>query len=145
MKLLLDENISKKIKEGLIGLGFEDVKHINDVHKGLLDEEVFNLAIKEQRIIVTGDDDFKANNFKFKIPIIWITPIARYKEDICSKIKWILENAEKHGVKLQKAFISIRKEQFFIQYKNKEGVFGKIKNLEISFDKIKFKKLSKKK
>ena len=43
MKVLLDENVAKKIKEGLISLGLNDVKHINDIHKGITDNQVFEL------------------------------------------------------------------------------------------------------
>lgn len=46
MKLLLDENIANKIKERLIELGLEDIKHINEIKKGLTDQEVFELAKK---------------------------------------------------------------------------------------------------
>ena len=136
MKLLLDENIANKIKERLIELGLEDIKHINEIKKGLTDQEVFELAKKEDRIIITGDDDFKTNKFKYRIPMIWITPKARYEDDICNKIKWILENAEKHSVNMKNAFVCIRKDMYFIEYKNKDGVFGKIKELEIKFEKI---------
>ena len=107
------------------------------------------IYIKELQIIkylnlITGDDDFKARGFKYKIPIIWITPKARTEKDICEKIKWILENAQKHNVKIQSAFIAIRKDEYFIEYKNKNGIFGKIKTLEINFDKISKKQKVKK-
>ena len=137
MKLLLDENVSNTIKEGLIKLGIRDVKHINDVGKGITDNEVFNLAKEEDRIIITGDDDFKDNNFKYKIPIIWITLKAREIKKIPELIKWILENKSKYNVRIETSFISIRKDRYFIEYKNKDGVFGKIKLKEISFEKIK--------
>lgn len=139
MRLLLDENVANRIKEGLIKLGIKEVIHINEKAKGISDDEVFQLAQKEKRIIITGDDDFKAENFKFQTPIVWITPKARYENDVCKKIKWILENVEKHGVKIEKAFITIRKDKYSIEYKNKDGIFGKIKKLDISFNKIKEK------
>lgn len=137
MKLLLDENVASKIKEGLIELGINDVKHINDISKGIPDYKVFELAKSEARIIITGDDDFKANEFKYEIPIIWITPKARKNKNIPIAIKWILENVERYNINLKRAFIAIRKEEYFIEYRNKDGVFGKIKNRQISFRKIK--------
>lgn len=139
MKLLLDENVANRIKEGLIKLGIKDVVHINEKAKGISDEEVFQLAQKEKRIIITGDDDFKEKNFKFQTTIIWLTPKARYENNICEKIKWILENAEKRRVKIEKAFITIRKDKYSIEYKKKDGIFGKIKKMDIDFDKIKIK------
>ena len=47
IKLLLDENVALKIKQGLIQLEFKDVKHINDFGKGLKDSEVFEIAKNE--------------------------------------------------------------------------------------------------
>lgn len=72
-KILLDENVAIKYKCDLLNLG-NDVVHINDEAKGIPDNEVFKKAITEGRILITGDDDFKDKNFKFKTAIIWITP-----------------------------------------------------------------------
>lgn len=137
MKLLLDENVANKIKEGLIKLGNNEVKHINDIGKGITDNEVFELAKKEGCVLVTGDDDFKSNNFKYKIPIIWITPKARRNEQIHILISWIVDNIKNYNINLEKSFITIKKEGYSIEYKNKDGVFGKIKTRDIDFDKIK--------
>lgn len=137
MKLLLDENVSNAIKEGLIELGLKEAKHINDVKKGMTDSEVFELARREQRIIVTGDDDFKANNFKYKLPIIWITPNGRKNSNLAARIKWIIDNCSKYNIKIERAFITIKKDKYFIEHKNRNGIFGRIKTKEISFNKIK--------
>lgn len=137
MKLLLDENIANKIKEGLIKLEIEDVKHINDIGKGITDKQVFDLAKNEDRILLTGDDDFKDNDYKCKIPIIWITPKARKENNIPQLVKWIIDNIKKYNIELKRAFITIKKDGYIIEYKTKEGVFGKIKKKEIGFEKIK--------
>ena len=34
IKLLIDENVASKVKEGLISRGYLDTKHINDIKKG---------------------------------------------------------------------------------------------------------------
>lgn len=136
MKVLLDENVANKIKEGLIELELEDVKHINDIGKGIPDEEVFQLAQKDDRVLITGDDDFKANDFKYKIPIIWITPKARQNDNIPKLIKWILENLNNYNIDIRQAFISIRKMEYFIEYKNPKKIFTKVKTKTIDFKKI---------
>lgn len=137
VKILLDENVANKIKEGLIELGISDTKHINEKHKGIPDEEVYELAQREERVLITGDDDFKNNIFKYKISIIWITPKARYDSNICNKIKWILDNAEKHSINLKRAFIAIRKDRYCIEYRNKDTAFAKIRKMEIKFENVK--------
>lgn len=137
MKLLLDENVANKIKEGLMTLGIEDIKHINDIRKGITDAEVFEIAQKENRIIITGDDDFKGQQYKYKAPIMWITPKARFLNNVCPLIKWILENTKKYNINLNRAFITLKADKYFVEYKNKDGIFGKIKIKEISFEKTK--------
>lgn len=141
--ILLDENVAIKYKGELIELGY-DVLHINDETKGIPDKEVFQKAKDEKRILITGDDDFKDKNFKYKTAIIWITPKARFQNDISNKIDWIISNINKYNIDINKAFISIRKDIFHIEYKNKDGVFAKLKERNIEFSKIKGKKKSKK-
>lgn len=58
MKILLDENFPEGFKKDLSKLG-HDVSHINRIKKGMKDNEVFELAIKEKRIIISNDLDFK--------------------------------------------------------------------------------------
>lgn len=139
-KILLDENVAIKIKGELIQLGY-DVCHINDYKTGIPDEEVFDKALKEQRILITGDDDFKASKFKYNIAIIWITPKARLCKDISEKISWMIENINKYNIDLSKAFISVKSDKFHIQYKKKSGIFSKTLEKEIEFSKIKKKKV----
>lgn len=141
-KILLDENVAIKYKSDLLNLG-NDVVHINDEAKGITDREVFQKAITEGRILITGDDDFKDKDFKFKAAVIWITPKARFQSDIPEKIDWIISNIEKHNIDINKAFISIRTDKFFVEYKNKDGMFARKKEKEIEFSKMKIKKKKK--
>lgn len=60
MKFLLDENVPNNLKMELIKNGFNDIKRINDFGKGLSDEEVFSISLKEGRVIITIDKDFFA-------------------------------------------------------------------------------------
>lgn len=57
MKLLIDENISPKTAEFLEKQGY-DVKSVRDNNLGANDKEVVELALKQNRIIITLDDDF---------------------------------------------------------------------------------------
>ena len=140
---MLDENVAIKIKEDLIKKGY-DVIHINDDSKGITDKEVFNKVKNENRILITGDDDFKNKIFKYNVPIIWITPKARFEKDLIRKIDWIIKNISNYNIDINKAFISIRKDKYCVEYKTKNGVFAKIKEREIEFEKIKEKKTVKK-
>lgn len=57
MRLLIDENISPEITAHLRLLDY-DVKSISECCKGFDDEKVVEIAIREERIIVTYDLDF---------------------------------------------------------------------------------------
>lgn len=57
MKLLIDENISPEITAHLRTLKF-NVKSIRECCKGYKDEKVVEVALSEERIIVTYDLDF---------------------------------------------------------------------------------------
>ena len=57
MKFLADENIARTIVQQLRKEGF-DVKTLQEI--GLSDKKVLELALKEERIILTNDKDFAA-------------------------------------------------------------------------------------
>lgn len=57
MKLLIDENISPEITKNLRTLGY-DVNSARESCKGCPDEEIVEIAKKEERIIITFDLDF---------------------------------------------------------------------------------------
>lgn len=55
---MLDNNLSPKLKDALNSLSFE-VTHVKDYNKERAsDEEIFNLAEKENRILISADTDF---------------------------------------------------------------------------------------
>jgi len=58
MKLLVDANLSPRVAEGLRSAGF-DAAHVADL--GLLtadDDEIFDLAVEDGRVVITADGDF---------------------------------------------------------------------------------------
>lgn len=63
MKILANENFPKASVIYLRKAGY-DVLSISELHGGIRDEEVIELAIKEERIIVTFDRDYGELVFK---------------------------------------------------------------------------------
>lgn len=135
IKLLIDENVALSIRDKLIEKGYTDTIHIDDIKKGIPDKEVFDIAQKESRIIISGDDDFKAKNFKYNCGIIWFTPSARLNIDIVEKIIWIIEHIDNYNINLYTSFISIKRNSYYIYYK--QGMKGKLKEKEIMFNRVK--------
>lgn len=135
IKLLVDENVALSIRDKLIKKGYTDTIHIDDIKKGITDKEVFNIAQKESRIIISGDDDFKAKDFKYNCGIIWFTTSARLHINVVEKIIWILEHINNYSIDLYTSFISIKRDSYRIYYK--QGMKKKLKEKEIMFNKIK--------
>lgn len=135
IKLLVDENVALSIRDKLIEKGYTDTKHIDDIRKGIKDSQVFNIAQKESRIIISGDGDFKAKDFKYNCGTIWFTSSARLNIDVVEKIIWIIEHIDNYNIDLYTSFVSIRRFSYYIYYK--QGMKGKKKEKEIMFNKIK--------
>lgn len=57
MKFLADENIDRPIVEKLRSSGF-DVSHVDEIDKGISDRQVLEIALDQDRVILTFDDDF---------------------------------------------------------------------------------------
>ncbi len=63
MKLLANENFPYASKEILAKTGF-DIIHIGQEYAGITDEEVMELAMAEERLILTFDQDYGTLIFK---------------------------------------------------------------------------------
>ena len=57
MKFLADEHIETSIIRCLRDAGI-DILSIDELYKGLIDEEIINLTNREKRVIITRDSDF---------------------------------------------------------------------------------------
>ena len=138
-KILLDENVPIRIKEQLEQYGYKDVKHINEVKKGLTDDEVYNIALTENRIIISGDNHFKKKEYIYRCGIIYITSNAMRKKDVIQKIDWLNKNLIKYNIDKYKALIFISGKEYSIRYLKEKS--NKEKEKKIDFSKIKFNKV----
>ena len=58
MKFLIDNALSPQIAIGLVEAGYDAI-HVRDVKMGTSsDIDIFDLAIAEQRVIISADTDF---------------------------------------------------------------------------------------
>lgn len=75
MKLLLDENISLKPVDLLVDV-FPDSGHVELLGmKGHTDSEVWNLAKRNDYVLVSKDADFRQRSFVYGAPpkVIWLS------------------------------------------------------------------------
>ncbi len=110
MKFLLDENISLSLYEYLLSLGF-DVKRVGtDTYQGLTDEEVLDLAVNEERVLLTRDcGDIGEIIFQNEL---FIKGVICFKENIrsCVEIS-AFEYIRQSCASLEGKFIIVRKTQ----------------------------------
>jgi predicted nuclease of predicted toxin-antitoxin system len=68
MKFLLDESAESRIAAFLQDQGHDATRIAKDYPAGLSDNEVLELAVAEQRIVITNDSDFGELIFKAQLP-----------------------------------------------------------------------------
>lgn len=117
MKFLLDENVPNCYKEELKRYGFKDIKRINDFGKGLPDSEVFKIAVKEKRTIITIDTDFHDYKQLSHYGIISISGKLIDKIGIMVKaLSQIEKNQTISKYMFENAFIRITTRHFVVGY-----------------------------
>lgn len=127
MKFLLDENVPNMYKKELEKYGYRDIKRINDFGKGLPDEEVFNVAVREKRTIITIDTDF--HNFKKQshCGIISISgKLVKPIDLIVSTLQQMKKDMTINKYIFDDTFIRITWQYFIVGYK-KKGKYREIK------------------
>nr|DAD94128.1 MAG TPA: protein of unknown function (DUF5615) [Siphoviridae sp. ctUF252]DAE01558.1 MAG TPA: protein of unknown function (DUF5615) [Siphoviridae sp. ctZHt25]DAT05039.1 MAG TPA: protein of unknown function (DUF5615) [Caudoviricetes sp.] len=139
MKVLLDENVAMKLEKGLAKCGVEDVVHINNIKKGMKDTEVYELAKREQRLIVSGDRHFSKKKKELCKGTIFITPSAKKLEDLPEKICWIIDNISNYNIDILTSTISLSSSEYNVFYK--KGMKRKAIKKTILYSKIKFKRV----
>lgn len=58
MKFLVDVNASGSLTDWLVSKGY-DVARVSDVDPRMVDDDILQWAIREQRVIITTDQDFE--------------------------------------------------------------------------------------
>lgn len=64
MRFLLDENVGNKVAQFLNHSG-HTVSHIKDIHPGIPDFQVLDLAFSREATLITSDKDFGELVFKY--------------------------------------------------------------------------------
>ena len=92
IKFLADENLEKPIVDYLRGKGYE-VLYIAEISPSMKDEEIMQLANKDERILITNDRDFGELTFhkrKVTSGIILIRAMDEKSQNKVELIKHVL-------------------------------------------------------
>lgn len=114
MKVLIDENIKKSICILLKKMDI-DVISINDIKKGITDDEVFDIALEQQRVLVTNDKGFvyKLKNINH-YGVIWLKTDPKYHEEALKKLIPKIINEE-----LSNKIYTVSKDKYTVEGKRK--------------------------
>jgi len=88
IKFLIDVGVGKKVEDFLNNEGF-NVKAIKDINPRISDKEVLNLAVIENRMIITMDKDFGELVYKSKLAHNGILVLRVEDANIADKIKTV--------------------------------------------------------
>jgi predicted nuclease of predicted toxin-antitoxin system len=116
IKFLIDVGVGKKVEDFLSNEGF-NVKAVRDINSKMKDKEVLDLAVFENRMIITMDKDFGELVYKSKLTHNGILVLRIEDANIGEKIKivsGIISN-----------YLDEIKDCFCIFYKGKLRIRGK--------------------
>lgn len=119
MRFLLDENVPNMYMKLLKNKGYKDIIRINDFGKGLPDTEVFKIAQKEKRIIITIDRDFDEYKKQESCGIISISGKLINPIEVMTIVLQQIEKDERLPSDLFNSFVRITNQEFYIIYKKK--------------------------
>ncbi len=110
IKFLANVNIERPIIEFLSAKGI-DVKSVANINKYMTDDNVCELANREQRIILTNDKDFGEIVF-FQKKIVWGLVLLRIKgQNVEEKIVRLENLLTKYSDKIINHFVVVSKEK----------------------------------
>ncbi len=107
-------------KEALEKHGYSDIKRINDFGKGFPDNKVFEIAVKEKRILITIDTDFHAFKKETHYGIISLSgKLINPIDVIATTLKQLEKDTTLSEYIFKDAFVRITGQYFEVGYKKK--------------------------
>lgn len=103
MKILADESVDFGIVSNLRNNGLDVVSILED-NPGISDHTVLDMAVKNNRLLLTEDKDFGELTYRLRLPhvgilLIRLTDVPRQK-----RIEMVLETLQKHVEKFSNNF-----------------------------------------
>jgi predicted nuclease of predicted toxin-antitoxin system len=120
MRLIVDECVGPAVASWLTQLGHE-VLSIFDSSRGMDDDEILDLAVKENWIIVTSDKDFGEKIFRDRRVHRGVVLLRLTDERSASKIATLQKLLEGHADKLVDQFVVASEKQVRFASKTKGG------------------------
>ncbi|MDP2844817.1 MAG: DUF5615 family PIN-like protein [Candidatus Methanoperedens sp.] len=103
MNFLADENVDRQIVERLRHEGY-DVRYIAETDAGISDDEVLDLANREESLLLTADKDFGELVFRLRKITIGVVLIRLAGLTPARKAEIVVETINKHDTELLNAF-----------------------------------------
>ncbi|OHD53664.1 MAG: hypothetical protein A2Y33_07015 [Spirochaetes bacterium GWF1_51_8] len=114
MRILADENIDAQLVLELRNLG-EDVVFIAELNPGIKDQEVFDIASVEKRILLTSDKDFGEIVFRQKKITEGVILLRLSGLSISNKISKLLTLIKDHKPEIPHSFSVVTKNNIRIR------------------------------
>ena len=97
MKFLLDESADFPLAQALTKLNHDVTSIVHDYTRSIGDEEVFEIARSEGRILITNDKDFGDLIFRQQLPHAGVILFRLGSEPIQAKVFWLEQILKNYG------------------------------------------------
>lgn len=111
LKFLADEGFSFSITSALKNRGF-NIKWVGDISPGVSDRVVYDIAQKEDRIILTEDKDFGELAVRFKLKVCGVVLLRISSKEKELRNEMVFELLERFPEKLKGHLIIIDSQKF---------------------------------
>ncbi|HFE66230.1 MAG TPA: hypothetical protein ENJ93_03120 [Chloroflexi bacterium] len=100
LKFLVDVGVGKKVETWLTAIGY-DVLSVRDIDPRLLDQTILQIAVSENRIVVTMDKDFGEMVYRAKQPHTGVLLLRLADAPSHEKVRVVANIINNHADKLE--------------------------------------------
>jgi len=114
MKFLADENFEPHFVERLRNEGYE-VIFLDEYAAGISDEEILELAVKQDAVVITNDKDFGELDFRHGFESRGVVFLRLYDLPLSDRMRIVIEAIRSHEAVLKTSFTVISEDNIRIR------------------------------
>ncbi|HMU33532.1 MAG TPA: DUF5615 family PIN-like protein [Pyrinomonadaceae bacterium] len=114
MKFLADENFEPHFVERLRNEGYE-VIFLDEYAAGISDEEILELAVKQDAVVITNDKDFGELVFRHGFESRGVVFLRLYDLPLSDRMRIVIEAIRSHEAVLKTSFTVISEDNIRIR------------------------------
>lgn len=114
MKFVVDESTGQSVVDELRRLG-HDVTSVQEIFPGLDDPPILDIAVNEDRIVITNDKDFGELVYRSGLPHAGVVLFRLQDESAANRVRMMREALRSCGDKLEDNFVVVSERKIRIR------------------------------